>query len=81
MTTFTFPYRRDAGPAPGRSPRGSSPLPAPARWRDPANGHDWPDTGHACAYCGKPLHPILVAAAERVHELCRPEPVKHWRLR
>ena len=58
-----------------------SPLPAPARWRDPANGHDWPDTGHDCAYCGKPLHPILVAAAERFHELCRPEPVKHWRLR
>lgn len=57
------------------------PLHAPARWRDPANGHDWPDTGHHCAYCGKPLHPILVAAAERFHELCRPEPVKHWRLR
>ena len=51
------------------------------RWRDPANGHDWPDTGHHCAYCGKPLHPILVAAAERFHELCRPEPVRHWRLR
>lgn len=55
--------------------------PSPARWRDPANGHDWPDTGHECAYCGKPLHPILVAAAERFHELCRPEPARHWRLR
>ena len=55
--------------------------PAPARWRDPASGHDWPDTGHECAYCGKPLHPILVAAAERFHELCRPEPARHWRLR
>lgn len=53
----------------------------PARWRDPATGHDWPDTGLECAYCGKPLHPILVAAAERFHELCRPEPVKRWRLR
>ena len=38
-------------------------------------------SGRGGSQCGKPLHPILVAAAERFHELCRPEPVKHWRLR
>ena len=55
--------------------------PAATRWREPSTGFDLPDTGVYCPACRLPLHPILIRDGERWHLLCRPEPVKHWRLR